>query len=271
MRIAVSNLGWEPVLDQQVSERLLAAGVVGVEIAPTKVWADLSSVAPSAARAYGERWRGVGLPVVAAQSLLFGRPDLHLFDDTRHELVKYLSTVMDVCVAMGARILVFGSPRNRLRGSLELNAADQVAIEIFAELAEHAAALGACLCIEANPTQYGADYITSAHEAAALVGAVDSPGLRLHLDVACMALAGDDAAVCVSEYIDILRHVHLSAPDLGPVGDPDPQHTAMADALRSAGYSGFVSVEMRPAQDDIVAGIERAARYAVDTFGDVRV
>jgi sugar phosphate isomerase/epimerase len=269
VKIAVSNIAWEPSDDLEVTERLLAVGVDAIEVAPTKVWPDLSRVSLASARSYGAQWERAGLPVVSAQSLLYGQPHLNLFDETRDQLVSYLNRVTDLCAAMGATALVFGSPRNRRRKGLPLDAAHRIAVDVFGRLAEHAAAAGACICLEANPEQYDADYITRASEAAALVRAVDAPGLRLHLDTACMSLAGDDGPACVTEFAPLLRHVHLSEPFLGPVGTPDPEHIAVAAALRSAGYEHFVSVEMLSPTEQTVAGVERAARYAVKIFGDL--
>ncbi|MCI4063845.1 sugar phosphate isomerase/epimerase [Micromonospora sp. R77] len=267
MRVAVSNIAWEPTDDEKVADVLRRAGVAGVEVAPTKVWPDLTTVTPAQARAYGRWWAAAGLPVVAAQSLLFGRPDLTLFGPGRDEFVAYLGRVVEVCAELGATALVFGSPRNRQRHDLPVEVADRIAVDVFGRLAERAAGAGACLCLEANPPAYGADHLTTAAEAAALVRAVGSPGLRLHLDTACMALAGDDAAACVREFAPLLRHAHLSEPDLGPVGDPDPRHADFVAALRAADYPGHVSVEMRPSTDERVVSVERAARYAVSLCG----
>jgi D-psicose/D-tagatose/L-ribulose 3-epimerase len=269
MRVAVSNIAWEPAEDVAVASRLRAAGISAVEIAPTKVWPELGSVPLAQAKSYGQQWERAGLPVVAAQSLLFGRPDLRLFDETRDELVDYLGRVIELCAAMGAAALVFGSPRNRQRAGLPADVAHRVAVDAFGHLAERASTAGACLCLEPNPTQYDSDYLTTAEETAALVRAVDSAGLRLHLDTACMDLAGDDSSACAAKYAELLRHVHLSEPFLGPVGIPNARHVAFADALRTARYEHYVSVEMRPsAKVGNVPAVERAARYAVAICGD---
>jgi D-psicose/D-tagatose/L-ribulose 3-epimerase len=268
MRVAVSNIAWEPVDDSKIAERLLAVGVTGLEVAPTKVWPDLTQVSLRQAEAYGERWAREGLPVVAAQSLLFRRPDLSLFGETREQFVDYLGRVIELCAAMGAVSMVFGSPRNRRRGHLAPDEADRIAKDVFERLAGRAHAVGACLCLEANPVEYDADYLTRAVEAAAVVRAVDAPGLRLHLDSACMSLAGDDAPACVRAFAPLLRHAHLSEPHLGPVGAPNDKHIGFAAALRAVRYDHFVSVEMRPDAGEAIAAVERAARYAVETFGD---
>lgn len=270
MRVAASNIAWEPADDAAVARALLSRGVSFVEVAPTKRWPDLRGVTVAEAREYGAYWAGLGLPVRSTQSLLFGRPELRLFGGAteRRTLVEHLCHVVELGAAMGAVAQVFGSPRNRRREQLPASDALVVAAEAFSEVGRRAVDAGTCVCLEANPERYGADFLTTAAEAAALVAMVDSPGVRLHLDTACMALAGDDAVAEVRSGAPLLRHVHLSEPDLGPVGDPRPAHTELAAALREVGYAGLVSVEMRPASGDPVAALARAAGYTVDVFGD---
>jgi D-psicose/D-tagatose/L-ribulose 3-epimerase len=270
IKVAVSNIAWQPTDEEKVADLLRHAGVAGVEVAPTKIWPDLTTVSHGQARAYGQSWARAGLPVVAAQSLLYGRPDLTLFGSQREEFVAYLSRVIDLCAAMGATALVFGSPGNRQRDGMPIETADRIAVDIFGRLAQRAHAAGTSLCLEANPTVYGTDYLVRAEEAATLVAAVASPGLRLHLDTACMALAGDDAAESVLHFAPLLRHAHLSEPHLAAVGTPDPRHADFVTALRSVAYDRYLSVEMRPADGDRVAAVERAARYAVALCGDHR-
>jgi sugar phosphate isomerase/epimerase len=266
MRVAVSNIAWAPDEDMAVAARLRAIGVTGVQIAPTIVWPDLSAVRPAEAIGYGRRWAHAGLPVTAAQSLLFGRPDLRLFDaESRDGFTAYLGAAIDLCGAIGATAVVFGSPRNRRRDGLAPDAAHRIAVQVFGALAERAEAAGVCRCLAANPARYGADFMTTAAEAADVVRAVDMPGLRLQLDTACMALADDDAVKCAADFAADVRHTQLSAMDLGPLGDAEPEHAAFADALRAGGYPHGVSVEMRRT-DDPIAAVERAARYAVELF-----
>lgn len=264
MRLSISNIAWEPEQDEQVAQQLRAAGVSAVEVAPTKAWPDVRVAGAGDARAEAARWRGLGLEVVAMQALLFGRPELQLFGsaESRRLFVEHLSHVLALGGAMGAGAHVFGSPRNRRRDGLPQADAMAVAVDVFAELAVVAEQHGSALCLEANPAEYGADFLTSAHEAAELVAAVGRPGLRLHLDTACMQLAGDDVAACVRDYAALVQHVHLSEPELGPVGEqPNPRHAEVVGALAEVGYVGAVSVEMRATSSPVVS-VDVAARYA---------
>ena len=71
---------------------------------------------------YRRSWEDRGLQIVSLQSLLFGRSDLQLFGDdgVRAALADYLRRVIDFGAPLGAHALVFGSPKNRLRGALDV-------------------------------------------------------------------------------------------------------------------------------------------------------
>lgn len=269
MRLAFSNLAWPADLDAEVLADLPTLGFPFLEVAPTRLWDDpLSRDADevAAARAAVE---ATGLRIVALQSLLFQRPELQLFGDeeSRRGFHDHLLGMARLAAGLGATRLVFGSPTNRRRGGLSLEQADDIAVDTFARLGAEAVELGVCFCIEANPVDYKCDYLTDAVASTAFVRAVDSPGVRLHLDTACMALAGDDAAERVRAGADVLAHVHLSAPQLGAVGPGGPvDHPAVAAALDAVDYDGHVSVEMLPLPGDVTGAVRRTADYVRKTY-----
>jgi sugar phosphate isomerase/epimerase len=124
------------------------------------------------------------------------------------------------------------------------------------------------LCIEPNAPQYNCDYVTNAAEGAALVRRIGSKGIGLHLDTACMALAGDDMGEAIRENADILEHFHISAPMLDRVYDRDDvDYSSAARALRDVSYDKVISIEMRPGgQGENVARVEEAVRFVQSTF-----
>jgi sugar phosphate isomerase/epimerase len=246
MNVAVSNIAWPVEQDAAVADALAALGVSGVEIAPTKVWPAPLEATDAQIDAYRKFWAARGISIVAAQALLFGRPDLTLFEsaDARARTLEYLGGIVRVCARAGARALVFGSPKNRRVGTRGRVEVWPEAIEFFGRLGELAAAAGTVVVMEANPPEYGADFVTRAGEALDLVRAVNHPGFRLHLDTACMTMANDDAAAIIPSAVPFLSHVHASEPHLAPVGGGAVDHRAFS-ALLAAGYGGWVSIEMR--------------------------
>lgn len=230
MKPAVSNIAWAVNDDAAALARL---GVDIIEAAPTRWWPDLTKVTREEVMAKDVR-------VCGFQALLFGRPELQVFGPDRgRACLAYLAKVCDVASWCGARTLVFGSPKNRVRGGH--NAADGVTF--FRELGGIAVERGVVICVEANPAVYGSDYLLTSREVAALVLEVDSPGVRMNLDTGELTTNGGDVEAILREVMPLVAHVHASEPFLAPLNPSNPVHQATAEALR--GYEGFVSLEMK--------------------------
>ena len=263
-RLAISNIAWQPDEDDAVAEVLRREGITGVELAPTKWRERPLDASTDDVVAYRRTWEDRGLHVVSLQSLLFGRPDLQLFSDdaARVALADYLRRVIDFGALLGACALVFGSPKNRLRGSMTLKDATDIAAPFFHTLGTHASARGVAFCIEANPPEYGCDFVTTTAEAAELCAVVDHPGIRINADLGGMTLAGEDPLAAIQSTKAFVAHVHASEPhlaELGLVAD----HALAASALDAIEYDGWVSIEMRAGADgDNVGAVERAVRRA---------
>lgn len=274
VNLAVSNIAWEPSQDDAVADLLRRAGVGGVEIAPTK-WRQRPLEASSAdIAAYRRRWEDRGLPIVSLQALFFGRPDLHLFGDARSraEMLAYLRGIMRLGAGLGARAFVFGSPKNRLRGSVSLPEALDIATRFFRAAAGYASEHGAALCIEANPPAYGCDFITTTAEAVELCRLVDHPAVRVNADLGGMTMSNENVRASLQTAKSFIGHFHASEPNLTPLG-ASADHDAAASALDAIGYSGWVSIEMRAstnqAGDENIAAVENAVRLALGAYGRV--
>lgn len=271
-RLAVSNIAWEPREDDAIAELLRREGVTGVEIAPTKWRERPFDASPDDIARYRRSWEDRGLRVVSLQSLLFGRPDLQLFTGAaqRAALSDYLRRVIDFGASLGAHALVFGSPKNRLRGALALNEALEIAADFFRALGSHAAARQLALCIEANPVEYGCDFVTTTAQAAKLCKLVDHPAIRVNADLGGMMLAGEEPGLAIEAAKEFIAHVHASEPHLAELG-AGAKHEAAGRALRDIAYRGWVSVEMRGlAGGGNVDAVERAVKKAKIDYPGLR-
>jgi sugar phosphate isomerase/epimerase len=251
MKLCVSNIAWAADQDVVALEILARHGIEAVEIAPTKYWP--APCNPSDTEIYDCKhfWSAGGVPIQAMQALLFGMPNLSIFtasvaDETR----KYLIHILRIGAAAGATRYVFGSPKNRDRGSLSTGEANRIAADFFRPIADTARELGVVFCIEPNPTVYQCNFMTNTAEALAVVRAVDHPGLGVHLDSGIMFLNEESVDAVVASAAPYLRHFHVSHPQLAAVTDDGPiDHAAVSRALRNNGYCGMVSVEMRGAEN----------------------
>ncbi len=270
MKLAVSSIAWTNEEEPEVAALLLSLGVKYVEIAPTKLWEDPTVAHDQAINDYMKFWRKYDIEIVAFQSMLFSHPDLKIFESeaNRKQTLNYLQDFIRLAGKMKARRMVFGSPKNRQRGELDNESATKIAKDFFDELGNTAKENDVCFCIEPNPTDYACDFVTNASQGIDFVKAVGNDGFGLHLDIAGMTLAKDDVKSSIESAKDILKHFHISSPFLEQVEDrADVHHKEAALALKDIGYTGYVSIEMKPAAaGENVARVEKAVRFAQKVY-----
>lgn len=269
MKVSISNIAWKNEEEAAVAALLQARGITGVDVAYTKFWAAPTDATSDALRDYRAFWAGHGIDIIGMQSLIYGRPDLALFGATRDEMADYLRAVMRLSHQLGARPLVFGSPKNRLKGDLTDEQALASAAEFFASLAETARRENVMLCIEPNPVEYGCDFIRATAPALELVKRVNHPHFRLHLDAAIMTMNGEEVERALDSAVEALAHFHVSEPQLGVVGEGTVDHPRFAAALRRAGYQGWVAIEMRGGwKPRDIDAVRTALDYTLEVYGD---
>ncbi|MFY9287474.1 MAG: sugar phosphate isomerase/epimerase family protein [Alphaproteobacteria bacterium] len=258
MPFAISNILWPAELDEQALLLARKCGADGIEVAPTRIapWSELTA---NAARCYRKQLEDIGLKIPSMQAILFGRQDATLLSDKEsyQRFVEHILFVADHAVELGAKRMVFGAPKNRLRNTLSSNDAMQLASERLRPVSEHLHARGVALVIEPVPASYGCDFINKAAEAAKLVRMIDHPGIRLHLDTGALIVSRESAKDIVAEHHDILAHVHVSRPELAAVTDVLPIDNELAGALTQANYQGWVSIEISTKENALTC-IERA-------------
>ncbi len=260
-RITLSNIAFND--HSEAVKFLQVQGVSQIEVAPTKVfpgmpWTDLYEKV-------SEQKVTCPLRIGSWQSLFFGLPDMQLFGDrTVDAWITHAKRCIDMATYHTRErpvVLVLGAPKNRLVSGKSKDVCDAWAIHAFVYLARHAEGAGVVLCLEPNPVAYGCEWCTTAAEAAAIVRAVDHPGFRLHLDAACMFLAGDDPEVAIAANVDILAHFHISSPHLRPLYD-EVYHRKVGQALKGVSYQGLLSIEMKA--DHHESNNDRTAREALE-------
>lgn len=245
--------------------------VDAIDVAPSKYFPDPGSADPSRIVAVRDWWSVRGIEITGMQALLFGTSGLNIFGSStaRDPMLARLGAVCRIAGLLGARRLVFGSPRNRDRTGFGDEEVLAQAVAFFRTLGTMAADEGVCICIEPNPSRYGCNFLTTTAEAARIVRAVDHAAIRLHLDTGTIAVNGEDPTMAVRANADIIGHVHASEPDLVPLGDGGSPHVEVARALRLALPGTIVSIEMVATKSEPhLQAIGRALAVACGTYGD---
>ena len=271
MKLAISNIAWSAAEESLIADRLQEQRIAGVEIAPTMIWPSPLDASRDDMRRYRGFWAQRGIQIVALQALLYGRPELTIFDNDaqRRETLKYLGQIMSLGAVLGARSLVFGSPKNRQVKNLPAETVEEIALEFFHAAGEIAVLHDVVLCIEPNPVQYECDFVTNSAEALSLVRKVNHRGFGLHLDTAALLLSEENVSDVLARCAGALCHFHASEPYLAPLGQGGVEPQVIGGLLKGVDYPNWVSVEMRrnPAVDAAVE-IQRVATILRACYGD---
>lgn len=268
MTVSISNIAWDPVDDDAVAALLQRAGVDMIDVAPSKYFQDFATADSRAIKEVRKWWQARGIRILGMQSLLFGTKGLNVFGDAAIQrlLLEHLRHVFRIAEALGADRLVFGSPRNRDRGVLTVEQANDVAAAFFREVGKTAAEHGVTLCLEPNPVRYGANFMTETASTANVVQLVDHPSVKMQLDTGAIFINNERPAEVLPRYSHLIGHIHLSEPDLVPLGSVGSDHAGMAELVTKCLPDHPTAIEMLPPADGMNS-LTTALDLAVALYG----
>jgi sugar phosphate isomerase/epimerase len=265
MRLAISNIAWDRAEDGVVAALLQRCQVDAIDIAPGKYFPQPANATASSISLVRKWWAARGLEITGMQALLFGTSGLNVFGsaESQDALLQHLDAVCRIGAGLNAPRLVFGSPKNRDRSGLSDAETMAMAIPFFRRLGDIAGAHGVTICLEPNPTCYGANFMTTSRETAQVVSQIAHPAIRMQFDTGALTISGEDAATVLQEFSTLIAHIHASDPHLLPLGDGGTDHTTMFKALVSCLPHYLVSIEMLATQNEPhLVSIERALGIA---------
>ncbi len=263
MKLAVSNLAWDPS-NRLKAYRLMANNyITGLEIVPGYFFCgaqDPYNPDKSTAIKACKELKDAGLTLVSIQSLLFGANSAKLFGNKVEYKAFYAAMVRSICLAEQFEIphLVFGSPKNRIIPfDMCLNEARQRAIDTFHKLGDVAQKAGTKLGLEFNPSQY-TNFLNDHNDALSFVLEVNHSAIELTLDTGALLL--NDGFANLASFVELaskkISHVHLSAPHLMSI----PIETGVTENLLSAldqnGYNNWISIEMKKSNNTSLNALE---------------
>ncbi|HDS1655277.1 sugar phosphate isomerase/epimerase family protein [Stenotrophomonas maltophilia] len=268
MNVSISNIAWNRDDDEAMASLLRSAGLSMIDVAPSKYFDDFANAAPQAITSVKEWWRSRGIRIIGMQSLLFGTQGLNVFGDAsvQQRMLSHLKHVFRIAEGLGADRLVFGSPKNRDRTGLSTVQANEVAAAFFRHAGDAASSHGVTLCLEPNPGRYGANFMTTTAETAQVVEMVAHPSIRMQLDTGAVAINEEAPTELLPRYSHLIGHVHLSEPDLLPLGSTGTDHAVMAALIDRHLPKHPVAIEMLPPAEGLPA-IKSSIGFAVRCYG----
>ena len=266
MKLAISNIAWEQHDDSSILELLRTNGITGIEVAPTKLWQDWNGASHKEASEYKKAMQAKGFELPAMQAILFGKPELQLFDKTSHSaFLEHIKLVSELANGFGSKVMVFGAPKNRKRGQIPYTEAIDIAAEFFYKAGEICAEQECCIALEHNPVEYGCDFATNVLDAKELVEKVSHNGFKLHVDSAGLHMCGGDISQMIEKAGEFV-HYHISEPMLEPIFNGEVNQKRGTDKLNEIGYEEWLSIEMK--EPSSIELFEKSLQYVKEIVFD---
>jgi sugar phosphate isomerase/epimerase len=246
------------------------AGYEAIELAPftfAPLITDLTPARRAEIRTDAER---AGIAIAGIHWVLAYTDGFHVNHPDpviRARTSEYLLAAVDFCADVGGQFLIFGSPKRRdlLPGVSHQEAVDWTR-ETFAASISRAERRGVTICLEPlAPTE--TNFLNTAAEALALVEAVGSPAFQLMLDVKAMCSEAKSIPEIIREARGRIAYFHANDRNLKGPGFGEVDFVPIAAALREAGYSGTVSVEVFNFDEGPEVIATRSREYLRTTFG----
>jgi sugar phosphate isomerase/epimerase len=269
MKLAISNIAWETSEDDTIARLLQRFGIDAIDVAPSKYFSEPANATDQDIVRVKEWWDERGIGITGMQALLFGTTGLNVFGQPKVQdaMLQHMAAVCRISANLGSKRLVFGSPKNRDRNGLSDKETMEVAAPFFRRLGDIAQSYGVVICLEPNPTRYGANFMTTSMETARVVEQTTHPAIQMQLDIGALTINGEDPATVLKDYAPLIGHIHASEPDLLPLGDGGTDHGKVAKALEQRLPGHVVSIEMLATNDEPhELSIERALKVAIKYY-----
>ncbi len=247
MRYAICNetfAGWGHARVCATAARL---GYTGLEIAPFTLALRVTDVTAEQRRTLRQQAEGAGVAIIGLHWLL-AKTDGFLVTSpdaaVRQRTAEYLGELAQCCRDLGGDLMVFGSPQQRRVPACHTReqAAD-FALDTFRRALPRVFDCGVRVCLEplAAPE---ADFLNTCAETVELLDRIDHPNFVLHLDVKAMSSEAEPIPELIGEYAARAGHFHANDANRRGPGFGATDFRPIFRALKLAGYSGWVSVEV---------------------------
>ena len=262
MKISVSNIAWHDGKLENFLQLLESEKCHGVEIAPSKIWNNLSDIKVEQINSFNSLIKKYNLELVGFHSLLYGMPELKIFTDeeSRIKTKNFLFNLIELCSKLRGNQLIFGSPKNRETYDLPKKEVEKISHDFFIEIANHSKKNNVYFCIE----PLGKDetnFINSVSEGGEFVKDLNHSNFRLLLDTKAIFFSQENPLIVLDKYQKYIQHIHVSDQDLKEPGTINKNHSDIAKAIKNISYNKFLSLEMRRVSGDEVNSIKRSIKF----------
>lgn len=223
------------------------AGYDGIEIAPFTLTKYVTDVSPGDRQKIRETAQRIGIDItgihwvlVQAEGMYVTHPD----PSVRGKTAQYFCDLVDFCADLGGKIIVVGSPKQRnLMEGVSHEQGWEWATAVFRDSVRRAEERGITICFEPlAPSE--TNFVNTAAEGIRFVEQLNSPCFKIILDVKAMCSDPKPIPQIIRDSWPNFAYFHANDKNLKGPGFGDVDFKPIAGALKEAGYSGYVSVEV---------------------------
>jgi sugar phosphate isomerase/epimerase len=263
MRFGICNeifKGWKT---ENIFPFLKETGYEGLEIAPFTLAESVDEVPAETIKLIRDSSDKYGINIIGTHWLLVKPEGLSVSGndrEIREKTADYLCKLARFTSEIGGDIMVFGSPKQRNIGAGQnvgqvKNNVREVLLRVLNECEKQKV----FLCLEPL-ARTETNFINTAEQAVEIIEEINNPYLKLHLDVKAMSDETKAIPDIIKDNRNHLKHFHVNDKNLKGPGFGDVEYKPIIEALKSAGYDGWLSVEVF----DFSAGAEVIAKKSIE-------
>ena len=269
MRFAICNEIFQDWPIDRAMSFAAATGYEAIEIAPFTVAPRVGDVTAARRAEIREAAARAGIAISGIHWVLVKTEGLHLTHpdaSVRERTAKYFVELVDFCADLGGQSIVIGSPKQRsLQPGVAYAQAWTWAQDALRDAVRQGEDRGVTLCLEPlGPTE--TDFINTAAEAVRFIREVNSPRLKVILDVKAMSSESVPIPEIIRATWPDFAYFHANDRNLKGPGFGDVDFRPIAAALHEVGYAGTVSVEVFSFDEGPEVIATRSLAYLRETF-----
>jgi len=236
VKLALSNLAWDPIDNELIFKKLNSVGITHIEGVLTKIsdWKNLTKEKLVEFKILMDKYN---ISMESIQSIFFGVNCLDLTDEII--VIKHYIKLIEYCKIFGVKVMVLGSPslRKNIEGwenklSSILNQVDNLLIGTNIELS-----------IEPNMKGYNGGYFFTLNEIVNFIEINGFKNIKTMIDTHNIKLEQLDPINEFESNIKHINHIHISEPHLKPIVEFD-FHKKFSELLKKNNYNGIITYEV---------------------------
>ena len=240
-------------------------GYTGWEVAPFMLTENIRTFDAASRHAYRLAVESAGLEIIGLHWLLAKTTGLHLTtmdQQVRQRTSDYVRGLIDLCADLGGKVMVLGSPQQRnVPEGQTMESALSNAAEVIRDVVPQLEKRGVQIALEPLGHEEG-NFLNTAAEARQLQAMIQSPQVKLHLDVKAMSDEPTSIVKIIRDNADAMIHFHANDPNRQGPGMGDVDFVPILAVLKEIDYRGWISVEVF----DYTPGIEQLVVQSMENL-----